>query len=204
MQRLKDINTVPPEPVFFRFIHPETGHTSQAQTYQAWLQEAYQHRISNALPIPVDFPAQMEDQLCTTLPAGWCAGVDPNRPIIDMRFGLRQVKDWATAQLKLLVTGFVPQEEAERRAKICAGCPLNINAQGCVGCQDVAGLFAKVLGGRKTASDGYLRNCANCRCYLQAMVHFPQEILDRSHVSINQSAWPSFCWNKIGGSDYKK
>ena len=200
MQKLRNRDLVPPDPIYFRYVHAETGHSSQSQTYDSWLADTYAHRRANNLPIPIDFTAQMEDQLCSSLPAGWCSGTDPNRPDVDMRFTVGDVWNWTKAQLAVLSTGFVSQDEAERRAKICSGCYMNINAQGCRGCQDVATLFSNQLAKKQTSADMFLRNCGSCRCYLRALVHFPIDAIPKDDTL--QKVFPSFCWQKIAGENY--
>lgn len=202
MQKLSNRDLVPPDPVYFRYVHPETGHVSQAQTYDVWMSDSYAHRRANNLPIPIDFTAQMEDQLCSSLPAGWCSGTDPNRPDVDMRFGLTDVWNWANANLQALVKGFASQEEAERRAKICAGCYMNINSQGCRGCQDVATLFSNQLAKRSTSSDSFLRNCAVCRCFLTALVHFRLDTIPKDDSL--QKSFPIFCWQRKDSTNYRE
>jgi hypothetical protein len=204
MQELLNRDIVPPDPVHFRYVHPETGHVSKSETYQSWVQEALTHRRANNLHTPAGFIFEMEDQLCSTLPAGWCKGVDPNMPRVDMRFNLRDVWNWGSAHVNMLLSGgFVPQEEAERRAKICAGCQMNIRAEGCTGCADVATIFTSGLAKRSTSSDMFLRNCAVCRCFLRALVHFPQSVVDKVHAGIIDTAFPSFCWQRKGGNNYR-
>lgn len=198
MQKLKNRSVCPPDPVYFRYVHSEDGFSSTAQTYQAWQQTIADHCQRNGLA-PVSMEVA-EDQLCNTLPAGWCEGCQENRPHVDLRFNFRDVFDWLAAHVRLIKTGLVSQDEAERRAKICSGCYLNINSQGCTGCADIATLFTSELAKRSTKSDAFLRNCGACRCYLKSLVHFPNDAL--SHDDSLQSVLPDFCWQKIGGENY--
>jgi hypothetical protein len=71
----------------------------------------------------------------------------------------------------------VPQEEAERRAAICAGCPMNQSLGGfCSACTDILGRFVKLVSGHTTSQDASLHNCAVCSCRLVAAVHVPLEV----------------------------
>lgn len=197
METLLRKDVVPPDG--FRYFQQETRFIVEAQDYWTWVAEVKKHRIGNGISLD-GIEEQMQDQLCQTLPAGWCRQDDPNRPRPDMRFGLSDIWNWAVAHIKLATTGFVAQEEAERRAKICAGCYMNVMGQGCQSCHKVAELFTTELAARKTESDSFLRNCAACKCYLKALVHFPIDIL-QNHASV-QPLLPSFCWQKVDGVNY--
>lgn len=200
MLKLKSYASCPPDG--FRYVHQETGHVTWAENVDTWHQQAVAHRKANNLPIPDNFFARMEEQLCDILPSGWCDQDDINRPRVDMRFGLRDVLAWAEAHLKLLGNNFVDQAESERRAKICASCYMNVEGQGCAGCQKVATLFTNELVQRKTQSDQFLKSCAVCKCYNRASVHFPLEILESSSNSEHQMLFPNFCWRKQTGDNY--
>lgn len=201
MLRLKNkYGNCPPDG--YRYVDPDTGHVTRREDYDSWLQAAAAHRRGNNLTIPLDFGAQMENQLCQILPAGWCDFDDESRPRIDTRFGLRDVWNWAEAHLKLLGDNFVPQEEAERRAKICSSCYMNMEGVGCAGCQRVATLFTAELAKRKTDSDQFLKSCGACKCYNRAQVHFPIAILETHDTDELQSMYPSFCWKKKSGENY--
>lgn len=200
LRRLLSYSEVPPDG--YKFVHPETGHTTWAEDIDTWLAKAIEHRKANNLDIPPNLLAKMEDQLCEILPPGFCQYDDPQRPRVDMRFGLRDVMAWAEAHLKILGDNFVFQEEAERRAKICATCYMNVEGQGCRGCSQVATLFTNKLAIRKTSADPLLKSCAACKCFLRSAVHFPLTILESVHKSEVQMLLPSFCWQKENGVNY--
>lgn len=92
----------------------------------------------------------------------------------------------------------VTQEEAERRATICAGgdgvppCPYNVGAGGCFGCAEAGEFLNLVNGGGKTSKDSKLRACGICKCQLAgAKIWMPMEIMDVSGLE-----FPDFCWQK--------
>jgi len=184
----------------YRYVHPETGHLTHAWTYVDWVEFARQHLLANNLPVPDDLGEQMQNQLCQTLEPGWCNFDDPNRPRAsttlswnDVMAGIGTFTRWLKAGLK-----FVSQTEADRRAFICSRCYLNVNVQGCAGCQKVV---EELVGNKKSKYDPALRSCGACKCFLRAKVHFPISILDKSGV--NQELYPGFCWAKKDGENYR-
>jgi hypothetical protein len=144
--------------------------------------------------------ALMQDQLCKTLPPGWCLYDDPARPRVstslswdDVQKGIQVFGSWVKKGMKT-----VSQNEADRRAAICSRCYLNVGVQGCTACQAAV---AFITGRYKTKHDHALQTCAACRCFLRAKVHFSISILDRNHPGA-QDLYPDFCWLKRDGQNY--
>jgi hypothetical protein len=166
------------------------------------VQAAKNHLQANQLEIPINLEAQMQHQLCLTLPPGWCMYDDPNRPrpnvslsFNDVAAGIETFSNWIAQGREE-----VPQTEAERRALVCSRCYLNVNVTGCSGCQP---MLTTILGLRKTKYDAALRSCAVCRCFLRAKVHFPiKSLLDNANPGV-QEMYPGFCWLKQGGENYR-
>lgn len=199
--RLEKPSVCPPDG--FRYTFPEDGYVARGWTYNDWVMEARNHYHANPVlgPEPRDLEALMEHQLCQTLEVGWCMYDDPSRPRVntsltwdDVQAGLKTFARWTLGGCKT-----VTQTEAERRGEICTRCYMNVNVTGCSACQKVV---EEVVGNKKTKSDPALRNCAVCRCFLRAKVHFPMETLDTETSSL-QSLYPSHCWLKRGGENYK-
>ena len=198
--RLKEYRVTPPDG--YRYVHPETGHQTKAIDVTTWFQEARNHLQGNNLPIPQDLEAKMEDQLCNTIPPEWCDQVDPNKPYVSTSFSWSDVKagvdvfiSWLTGGAKL-----VPQDEADRRARICSGCYLNVNVEGCATCHKAASLLTWA---QKTQYDDNLKACAVCHCLNKAQVHFPIDALESSDDSARQAMYPSFCWKNKSSDNYK-
>ena len=196
--RLLNPRVTPPEP-FFRYRFPSDGYESVATTHDAWLIDAGMHAAANGLAGPS--AEEMEDQLCQTLPPGWCEFDDENRPrpstALDwgnVEAGLKTFGRWIVGGCK-----FVSQEEADRRALVCTRCYLNVSLGGCSGCQR---MIAEVVGNKTTKYDFALRACGVCKCVLKAKVHFPQSILDKENQTL-QEMYPSFCWNRKDGENYR-
>ena len=196
---LIDRTICPPEP-YFRYVFPEDGYEALATTHDGWMTQAGMHAQANGLASPSSI--EMEEQLCRTLPPGWCRYDDPNRPRPLVSLGWEDVvgalnvfKSWLTGGLKT-----VDQAEADRRALVCSRCYLNTNVTGCAGCQKLVG---EVVGNLKTKYDFALKSCAVCKCVLRAAVHFPVDVMTGHENASNQEMYPSHCWKKIGGENHE-
>lgn len=202
MQTLRDKSTAPPD--FWRYKDPDTGHLTEGRTHHDWIEAARQHRTANNLPIPDNFTAIMEDQLCAQLPPELCEGSDPNRPWVDIRISLGDVGDAMRVFASFALSGFkfASQEEATRRARICVGCYNNINIQGCGACQQLGRFMTGTLAQRKTAHDESLKVCGVCHCLNKAQVHVPLKDLAAKDSTEKQALYPVFCWQKQGGENY--
>lgn len=138
-------------------------------------------RIVNNLPLG-NAEAEAMDWICRHSGAP-CAPPKPTGAPrrtargMDVVTFLRAMKDWA------LSAEIVPQEEAERRAEICAGC----NRQGeiddgaCLGCFGMIGRIMQIIGQRKTRVDAVLRFCTICGCSNALQCFLPISILHRAH-----------------------
>jgi len=191
----------PCPPDGYRYVFPEDGYVVHAWTYTDWVNEAGLHLRANGKEIPFDLGEQMEEQMCQTLPPGWCSYDDPNRarPNVSLSWGdfipaLSTFKRWLDSGKET-----VSQEEADRRALICSRCYLNVNITGCSGCQR---LIADVVVAKKSKFDESIRGCAVCKCVLRAKVHFPIKTLDSENEKL-QSMYPNHCWLKKDGPNYR-
>ena len=186
-------------------MHPETGHVTTAIDAHTWYAKARAHLEANSLPVPPDLPERMQDQLCQTLPVGWCEYDDPNRPRVDVTFSWGDVERGTRTLFDFALQGspLVSQTEAERRAKICSTCYLNVQAYGCG--QSCSELIRKITGffvGQETSFDLQLRNCAACKCFLRSKVHIPLAVIEEHDKDLFQPMLPNFCWLKKGGDNY--
>lgn len=184
----------------FRYRHRETAHWSVATDYYTWLDRIRLHRRSNNLnPIT---PAAAEDQLCRTLPPGWCKHSSLDAPpAVSTRFAWADVVEGMKAFAKLVWHGFVPQAEADRRANICSACYFNVGVQGCGTCHKMAMLVTGDVARKSSEFDSNLKACAVCKCSLKALVHFELDALNNSPQK--QALFPEFCWQKVGGENYR-
>jgi hypothetical protein len=170
-------------------------------TYVDWIANAKAHLTANERPVPDDLEEKMQDQLCRTLPPGWCMFDEPGRPRPsvflnwnDVTNGLKVFARWIAGGC-----GYVTQEEADRRALICSRCYLNVNVQGCAGCSKAV---EEVVRNKSSKYDFALRTCAVCKCFLRAKVHFPIKTLDKESRRV-QEMYPDFCWLNPESENYR-
>lgn len=195
---LTDRSVCPPDG--FRYVFLESGYTAHAWAYVDWVNLALRHLEVNNLPSRASLALEMEDQLCKTLPPGWCNYDDPNRRRVSVSLGWNDVVGGVKTFSRWIAGGckYVTQVEANRRAEVCTRCYLNVNVQGCSGCQVAV---KEIVRDKHSKFDNALRTCAVCKCFLRAKVHFPLSILD-SESSGAQELYPDFCWLKKGGQNY--
>jgi hypothetical protein len=201
MQILSRRDVTPPDG--FRFTHPETSHRSEAMDWFTWQDRIRAHRKANDLP-PIS-ETVADDQLCQQLPPEWCSHAENNRKWVNTRLSLGDIVNGFVAYVKLAIRGFetVSQAEADRRARICAGCFLNVNAQGCGACGQMATLITGDIAKKKTAFDDALKACAACLCPNKSTVHFPLSILEEADPNDEkQPLFADFCWRKKTSENY--
>jgi hypothetical protein len=96
---------------------------------------------------------------------------------------------------------FVPQEEADRRAKICLSCEFNMNIPGtCAACAERIARAVMIVGSRRTEFDDHLGACGLCSCALRVAVHVP---LEAQHAGLSDEVKEDFrrvdyCWKREG------
>ena len=187
---------VPPDG--YRYTDPVSGFKIHSFDYRDWVEQEQKHLQANGREVPTNLELQMQEQLCMTLPPGWCLYDDPNRDrVLPFNLDWKEVmtaaarfSDWVVGGMKL-----VDQKEAERRATICTRCYLNVHVGGCSACQAIV---AKLSEGLTTKQDVHLKSCGACKCNLKAKVHFPIETLDKENPGV-QKLYPEHCWMKHGG-----
>lgn len=89
----------------------------------------------------------------------------------------------------------VPQEEAERRATICASCPKNKPLTGvCASCGKFAAWLLGIAVKWETTRDNDLFACGVCGCHLRLSVHVPLEA--QQDERFNAEDFPLSCWKR--------
>lgn len=170
----------------YEFCQPETGEVFTADHPQVLVEMVRQHRKVRGLPIG----SQFETEVLGPAPADVAPlGAAPARRVgvADVARFLRATASWVADG-----GGPAPQEEAERRAAICAACPQNVEVEGCWGCGGVRRLLEAAIGRRRTSRDDSLRGCAVCGCQNQAQVHYPAAALIAGGGA--ELDWPAQCW----------
>lgn len=165
--------------------------------WYSWQDAIRDHRKANDLtPLPA---VESEDQLCRSLPPGWCEqDAGEANTSVNTRFGWDEFAAGMKAFGRLMLGGFnfVAQPEANRRAAICSACFFNVGLAGCGTCRKMASLITGDVAQKKTPYDYKLQACGVCQCALTALVHFPMDALETTPEK--QAQYPDFCWqNRI-------
>jgi hypothetical protein len=141
----------------------------------------------------------MQHWWCSNVDASNCAApVDPlalaravSLQTKALRF-LRTAISWAASSAK-----FVPQAEAERRAAICVGCPMNQDISCGGGCGFTKLLNAALkLFNKETSRSAELRSCGICGCLNSASVWIPLEVMDYPELAGDWEKANPLCWHK--------
>jgi hypothetical protein len=185
---IQDKSTVPPGG--WCYDQPETGAHFKAMSWSRLCRLVRQHRQGNGLDIEDGWELRLEEQWCLANPD--LCGVGTPRTQKKNAPGWGAVVQFARTMWEWAKSGqLATQEEAERRAAICAMCPMNVKMSGCLGCTGVAKYAEETLMGRTTLHDATLQVCMACGCYLKVKVHVPGEVLDKAEKGIE---YPENCW----------
>lgn len=180
-------------PGLFRYRVPETGFF--LKEFYAWndLEDAVvKHYRANKLPVPSDLRQLILDQLCATLPQGWCR--DGNQGFVGFVRGLlhefqRVLMGTTTLADWLIKAGGQRVDDAEvnRRGQICQRCVFNQPPIGCSSCNLAAlnKVVERAIGGHSLPIDAQLEACAVCGCSLKVKARLPMEVLNR-HITDEQ------------------
>lgn len=190
----------------YRFKDAPTGLTLSASTLKEATAKWVLLKKARGEAVGSNPEGEVLDLICARLPVAECQDATP--PLGQrlgtaakniLRFGSTML-DWALAGGLHPVT----QDEAERRAALCAQCPENAPyADGCAGCHKRASDFltkteqairSKVLDANQftTTKAADLHACSVCGCELKLMVHIPLDHLTR--WDNGKMAYPSHCW----------
>lgn len=140
---------------------------------------------------PPDLGKQIEHALCSRLAGDTNCGPCSKAK---QTLGFSSIVRWVRAMYQFAKDNkfqLVSEEEAERRASICAACPQQISTSGCWGCKGIAGMLPAIAGARKTSYDMQLKACGVCGCYNAVSVHIPLEVQQDASLE-----FPDYCWKK--------
>lgn len=179
--------------------HHQDGYVSRAKDQDTWLSDIRKHMRDNEYPIPENIEELAADQNCRTLPPGWCKYADgANQQVfINKRRG---ADDLARGMAVLIdvINPFndplVDEATANNRARICSSCPANVDIQGCLSCNNMAGAITQIRGSNRTESDSVLRSCAVCSCLNRAQVWVKAEHLAKGVTSEMMGQFESLPW----------
>ena len=197
MSQLRLINTVDVPRGDWTFLVEETGVRVKAGSVRRLKVMVRQHLDANRIAVPPGLDELVEDMACRNLGKWdhWCTDAP-----VPVAAGARARSRWNVRDvlrfLKTIIawgskTGFafVDQAEAERRAAICATCPLNVQVSGCLGCSGVSKLVRHIRNKRTTSFDPNLHTCEACGCELKVKVLVPLDVIDNTGVE-----YPEHCW----------
>lgn len=195
MLHLRSLDVGPPGG--WRFVEPATGVVVTAITFASLVGKAAQHRQNMQIPADPEWRLDeiVENSVCEALsPAdrmAYCETGVRQRSAV----GWREVLSFLKTAVSWVATGaeLVTQEEAERRANICAGCPLNVSVGGCAPCRVTVEEFRTTVLQRSTSHDAGLQACGVCGCELKTAVHLPLENLRAGKPHLT---FPEWCWQK--------
>lgn len=189
----------------FGFKEPATGAEFDGRSLSETVRLVIAHRLSNGITRTTEEEAQadVENQICKRIGPEWCRNMNAEK------WGFRV--DWDTIKagtstlakeaLRTLAgkDPWCPQEEAERRAAICAKCFANQRGGECLGCgfmDLVRGVISETCKGVSTKSDSLLQSCQVCSCLLKCKVHYPNDVLSSSMTEKQRNAYADVrdCW----------
>ena len=179
---------------------PETGIEVMGGSWPQLHEFVVQHYKANAIQIPNNLMDFITEYACRN--GADCSYNEVEIPKPAGRKSL-QIGDVIRFSMSLLhgLTiggGKVNQEEANRRADICAGCRFNRSPLGCTGCNGrVLKEAVKTFSQHgSTPVDDKLQSCEFCGCFIRSMVWFPIETLHKFTDATENENLPDYCWKK--------
>lgn len=180
----------------YSYTQPETNHTLTAYDFRSLVERVIQHRKANNLPVPFNIDDAVEMYICHERPE-LCedrSQTPSQAQPLTLALAVRLTKTLIAAGNKR-----ADEDEANRRAEICAACTDNVEPTGCSGCNKplVKKAVEFIVGGRKTAYDSSLKSCKHCGCFNAAQVWIPLDALQSVISEGENDNLPDHCWKKI-------
>lgn len=197
--KLKTLLQGPPGDWAFR--QKESNYHMAAITFGSLLTKIVQHRRNMKYPSVSEGYASLSEEVQDYI----CQNMSPEDQVSNCETGVAGVTgvNWKRVAkfLAAMVEWFkvnglktVPEEEAERRASICATCPYNVGMTGCGTCRAALQGIRVGLLNAHTTHDSVLNACGVCGCDNKLQVHTPLEALrSKAQASL---AYPEWCWKK--------
>jgi hypothetical protein len=198
MLKLIDGHNVPPGG--WRFRIPETGIIVKGGSFDQLLINCKKHYTANTLQVPAELEQQILYFACNTYAPCENDGV-ANKVSRGKRpsLGFGDIIRFSKTLFNAMSSGVkVDQEEANRRASICANCQFNVEPEGCSACNTkiLREAVKAVSGSGKTPFDPALQSCAHCGCFNAAQIWFPIDTLHKYTDDQENSSLPTWCWKK--------
>lgn len=193
-RKIKEKNTTPPGG--WRFLEMRSKMWHRSHSFQGLVQKVIQHREVNGYP-PGNPEAEVEEFICDIEPGSCTKGLSkPPARAIKIQDVLRFTKTmaqhvWQGGEL-------VSQEEANRRAEICASCVYNVPTDGCEGCHNpgISKAIKDMLGVKTTEHTDSLQTCWWCGCFNKVQIWFHINVLRKALEPEIQKDLPNHCWKK--------
>ena len=186
----------------FVYTQPETQtRMEDIDGLQALAAIVVKHRQYKGLPRATQEEVELDiqRQICAQMPPDICRAEpgEDYKPMLDQsrRLTLDKIQSFSQAIFEWVRTGgdFVDEEEAQRRAKICLGCPFNKAPNACA-CSPLWVLI-KTLVPKKRQIDN-LHVCGICGCVNSVAVLMPLTVIKES-LRGRDLIYPSHCWKKV-------
>lgn len=184
----------------FVYTQPETQTRMEHETLGELVDLVVRHRVYKDLtPVdPLVVNAEVQRQICAQMPPGIC-GAEPGESYIPFNdlsrnLTLDKIEAFSLAVFEWVKSGvgFVDEEEATRRARICLGCPFNKAPHSC-SCAPLW-LFIKALIPPRRKIDN-LHVCGICGCALSAAVLAPLNVIAAADKG-RDLRYPAYCWKQ--------
>lgn len=179
---------------------PEDGSTISAGSVPQLIKDVLRYYQVNGFQIPPALDDAVLTHICTTYWQCLDNGIPNSVAKGAVRsWSLQDVARFSQTLFGALIGGTkVTQAEADRRAAICASCPANVRPEGCVGCNSRAMKEAIALVSRagKTRFDPVLFSCRFCGCFINSVIWFPLEVLQKNTPTEENRDLPAHCWKK--------
>lgn len=196
--KLNSRSLVPPG--LFRYRHPVSGLEMSRHAWSLLRSDVDQHTQSNGYPAVTDeeIEAQMCERMGEKVADQYCDGRGLSVNGITLHW--KELMAGTAVLLSHLLGGrkVVSQEEAERRAAICAPCPRNSTfSKPCGGlCPELEDVVKAVVGGGKTSLDDKLEACSVCGCVNRAQIWTPIDALAAGSGPDFIEKAPEPCWKR--------
>lgn len=194
---VRNPNTAPPGG--WRYLQPETMREWSAQpSLDLLVQQVAAHRVHNELP-PGDPAADIHHQTGAALVSeGRSHHVKIFQPVHRSLAQYWQGMKGASHIAAFELAGkpvLVPAETAERRAQVCAACPMNVvNTDETPQMKAADASMAALVGGHSVPSQASLGTCSVCTCRAATIIHLTGELLHASGALYQLKKYPAECW----------
>ena len=180
-------------PCGWEYNIPETNVIIKSDSFDELIRDVLDHYILNKIKVPADINQLIVDYICLRSPSIYCSN---SKSLVYTPSDVLNGTSAFALMIRLGKGAFVSEEVAEKRASICASCPMNVQNPGCFTCKGFKSLVNRIKGKRKTTLDKDLKVCGICKCFIQALVHVDKKILQETTRKKQIKKYPDFCWKK--------